>query len=204
MNAINPSLSTQQIDHIRELAALASQAQGACAFDCSISAASHHESGHAVIHAATGFPPASVSIKPVKHDAGWTGLTLYSDGHPGKRDLDIRNHPDEGIAVLACIIAGWAGEISFEDDAFRLGSSLDEVAQFNDMACAIAIHHELPHTLPFAIIETVLSILDQERATMVSLAMALRRENRIRGPKLLALLANVQKRDIPAMVRAML
>lgn len=162
--------------------------------------AAAHEAGHAVVFAALNNPPWCCWVKHCRADDGYTGGT---DFQPDAPKLHIR--PDaEPIAAInrACsTLAGWAAEYLFERAELKAGSSLDEwtVAMALARSAAQALNCEAERLLT-GVVGATLHILERETVAVRAIQKALLRENRVRGLKLHSILANVERRDVAALV----
>ena len=87
-----------------------------------------HEAGHAVLHAAQGNPPSGVRIWPHRAGQGYAGTCDFPPDAPALYIYPLQQ-PHQALARACVTLAGWVAEWRFEGEGFRLGRSLDEVAQ---------------------------------------------------------------------------
>jgi hypothetical protein len=159
-----------------------------------------HGVGYAVLYAAQGNPPSRMHIWPHWAEQGYTGTCDFPPDAPALC-IDPLHQPHRALARACVTLAGWAAEWRFERDGFRLGRSLDERVAAGELVqgAALALHWD-PEFLLAACIGATLYVLQCECATVTAVQRCLIQANRVRGPKLAALLQPVRPRDVAALV----
>jgi hypothetical protein len=162
--------------------------------------AAAHEAGHAVLFAALNNPPWQCWIKHCRADGGYTGGTDFQPDAP-KLHIQPNVEPLAAINRACSTLAGWAAESLFERAELKAGSSLDEwtVAMALARSAAPALNCEAERLLT-GVISATLHILEREAVAVRTVQKLLLRENRLRGLKLHSILANVERRDVAALV----
>jgi len=184
-------------ERVGELARAAFKAQGARAFESSLRAAALHEAGHAVVHAALGQTVTRLRVR--RRSGHWCGLTTAGDPWRCGPATTAAEDSDHAIIVLAGVLS----EMMFDDDDFRLGSSLDEIALFNALCSNIAVKTGTEIVVVQAgIIVRAAKILRSNEAIVRRLAQKLEWHRTLRDREFAPLLAGVAVRSAPTRLGA--
>jgi hypothetical protein len=184
--------SSQDADRLvatlRDMAALAHNLVGPCAFDCPKSSAALHEAGHALMHTLDGKLPERASIWPIRElgRVQWVGRT----DSPRWR-VDGWTPPEADLKRARSLIAGVVAEMLF-DPEYRLGSSLDEIviAQSIVRTAAIKMRRD-PKVVWLRTLAEVASRLKAHECLVHEIADELMRKGRIKTRRLTRLLQTV-------------
>ena len=163
--------------------------EGIKALACSRRAAAHHEAGHAVVHALDGHAVEYVKVKRKQHPR--TGLVLWLGftqvRQPWSATFDTT--PEDDLANLAHVAAGFCAEVLFEGPDFALCSSLDEMLMVGNIAAMIAHKTDREPAQVFqAAVLSVLADLHQHAAHVRAIADLLQRDRIVRAARLVKLL----------------
>lgn len=161
-----------------------------------------HETGHAILHAATSIPIASVRIWPEPAYGGFSGRCSLS---PGYKPPILIAHEDPTRAIIrACsTLAGFVGEHVYSGSKVAIGSSIDEQVTAANLVAGAALGLGMEEiALNLAVASIVCEILKEETAIATRLHRQLLSARKVGGKPLRRILADVKRRDLPALVIA--
>jgi hypothetical protein len=181
-------------DQFTKMVMNAYQVQGIKAFENTQRTTALHEAGHCVIGTAIGRTITRTKIKRAwssfTRNKSWTGRT-----YDGVSDL---TGPDTSVAsdfnFARFVIAGLMAEITFNGADFRVGSSLDEVVQFQLAINNIAVkmNQDDAQTVALEQLRWVTETLQANKAIVLEIADLLMRRGTLRGAVLEKILRGVK------------
>ena len=164
---------------------------GPRAFECPKSAAAAHESGHCVFAALEGAIPLHATIWPIEvaGQTRWIGRTTRNLQYRS----DTTTSPQADLKFAKDQLAGVIAEALFDQEHYRIGSSLNEIAaaQFAIGNAAIKSSRD-PQALWFDVVAELSATLQANQQIAREIASVLMRKHVIAGSHLQQALAEVK------------
>ena len=168
---------------------------GPRAFECPKSAAAAHEAGHCIFDALEGAIPLNATIWPIKAagQTRWIGRTTCN--LPFRSNTETS--PQADLKFAKDQLAGVIAEALFDQEHYRIGSSLNEIAaaQFAIGNAAIKSSRD-PQALWFDVVAELSATLEANQQIAREIADVLMSKHVIRGSRLKQALAQVGRVEL--------